>query len=133
MCPGRVVERIAKAEGIGAELSNGPGPPSLAPWGVTEPVDRFAWEPKPRLDKLIEDLFSFSNSLVCCLFVHWGYSAGYPEQFEYDRAILADITGRDLSHDEWYELRGFDRFGPTDAKLSELGLPELRGLIGCDG
>ncbi len=161
----------------------------LAPWGVVDPVDRFAWEPKPRLDKLIEDLFSFSNSLVCCLFIHWGYSAGHPEQFEYDRAILLDVTGRDLPFeewqligernyvirkimsawdgytradddlpprfktplprggsagrpitdrqlqaaiDEWYELRGFDSCGPTDAKLAELGLGELRGLIRRD-
>jgi len=171
-------------DGMHDHLIDAPNP--LGPWGVAEPVDRFAWDPKPRLDKLIEDLFSFSNSLVCCLFIHWGYSAGHPEQFEFDRKMLFDIIGRDLSYedwrligernyvirkimsawdghtredddlpprfktplprggsagrpiphdrlqaaiDEWYELRGFDRFGPTDAKLSSLGLGELRGLI----
>lgn len=171
-------------DGMHDHLIDAPNP--LGPWGVTEPVDRFAWEPKPRLGKLIEDLFSFSNSLVCCLFVHWGYSAGHPEQFEYDRSIFEDITGRDLvfedwqrigernfairkimtswdgytradddlpprfktplprggsagrpitdqqlhsAIDEWYELRGFDTYGPTDMKLADLGLAELQGLI----
>lgn len=31
--------------------------------------------------------------------------------------------------DELYELRGFDNYGPTDEKLEQLDLEELRGLI----
>jgi len=30
---------------------------------------------------------------------------------------------------EYYDLRGFDDYGPTDQKLVQLGLPELKGLI----
>ncbi len=30
--------------------------------------------------------------------------------------------------DEYYKLRGFDERGPTDEKLDELGLGELKGL-----
>jgi len=31
--------------------------------------------------------------------------------------------------DEYYRLRGFDKYGPTDEKLEQLGLPELKGLV----
>jgi len=31
--------------------------------------------------------------------------------------------------DEYYRLRGFDQYGPTDEKLDQLNLPELKGLI----
>jgi len=31
--------------------------------------------------------------------------------------------------DTYYELRGMDRYGPTDAKLEQLGLSDLKGLI----
>jgi len=31
--------------------------------------------------------------------------------------------------DEFYELRGFDRYGPTDQKLEDIGLHELKGTI----
>ncbi len=31
--------------------------------------------------------------------------------------------------DEYYEHRGWDEYGPTDGKLEELGLDDLKGLI----
>ncbi len=31
--------------------------------------------------------------------------------------------------DDYYKLRGFDNYGPTDAKLEKLGLGDLKGMI----
>ena len=152
--------------------------------GVTEKVDRFSWEGKPRLVKLYEDLRSFTNSLVLCIFVAdmTGPRYNYPQI----REILNALTGLEVDAqemlrigernfnlmkllaaragytrrdddlpkrlkeplprgasagrpipdevlqrmiDEYYRLRGWDDHGPTDAKLEELGLGELQGLI----
>jgi len=152
--------------------------------GVTQKLDRFSWEGKPRVVKLYEDLRSFTNSLVLCIFVAdmTGPRYNYPQIREILNALtglgvdvqemlrigernfnlmkllaaLAGYTRRDddlpkrlkeplprgasagrpipddvlqQAIDEYYRLRGWDDRGPTDAKLEELGLGELQGLI----
>jgi len=69
-------------------------PDTMPLWGVTEPVDVFTWERKPEVDKLAGDIMSFTDSMIGCLFLN--LPLAHPEQFEYDRRILRDITGMDL-------------------------------------
>ena len=47
------------------------------------------------------------------------------------RPIPEEEFQREL--DEYYRLRGWDRYGPTDGKLRELGLEELIGKLRRDG
>lgn len=152
--------------------------------GVTEKLDRFSWEGKPRVAKIYEDLRSFTNSLVLCVFIPSMTGPGY--NYPQIREILNALTGLEVDAeemlrigernfnllkilaaragytrrdddlprrlkrplprgasagrpipndilqgmiDEYYRLRGWDELGPTPAKLEELGLEELVGLV----
>ncbi|MCR4403943.1 MAG: aldehyde ferredoxin oxidoreductase family protein [Candidatus Acetothermia bacterium] len=152
--------------------------------GVTERLDRFSWEGKPRVVKIYEDLRSFTNSLVMCVFIPSMTEPGY--NYPQIRAILNALTGLEVDAkemlligernynllkilaaragytrrdddlprrlkgplprgassgrpipndllqrmiDEYYRLRGWDEFGPTPAKLEELGLGELKRIL----
>ena len=152
--------------------------------GVTEKMDRFSWEGKPRVVKIYEDLRSFTNSLVMCVFIPsvTGPGYNYPKIREILRAITGlkvdakemlligernynllkilaaragytrgdddlpkrlkeplpqgESAGRPIPDDllqkmidEYYRFRGWDDHGPTEAKLEELGLEELKELI----
>ncbi|MEM1589030.1 MAG: aldehyde ferredoxin oxidoreductase family protein [Candidatus Bathyarchaeia archaeon] len=173
-------------EAIHDELLEGSQAPTPE-LGVTNPVNRLAWENKAMLCKLYEDLYSFVNSIIICGFLSWNQATCtkyYP--FPLIRRILNAVTGLEITAeemlrigernyvlrkiiaaldgyskkddklpprlmqpledciiagesidpnklqkaiDEYYTLRGFDEFGPTDEKLQELNLTELKGLI----
>ncbi|MGQ9602046.1 MAG: aldehyde ferredoxin oxidoreductase family protein [Candidatus Bipolaricaulia bacterium] len=152
--------------------------------GVTERMDRFSWEGKPKVVKIYEDLRSFTNSLVMCVFIPSMTGPGY--NYPKIREILNALTGLEVDAeemlrigernfnllkilaaragytrrdddlprrlkgplprgasagrpipddilqgmiDEYYQLRGWDEHGPTPAKLEELKLDDLKGLI----
>ena len=158
--------------------------PIAAELGVTEPMDRFEWEGKPRVAKIFGDLRSFTNSLIMCEFTN--ITSGNSYNMHLVRALLESVIGAAVTAesmltigernyvllkihsarcgytraddglpprlkvplpegasagrpiveevlqakvDEYYELRGFDKWGPTDKKLTELGLGELSGMI----
>jgi len=66
--------------------------------GVTEPVDRFAVEGKAELTVLYENLRSFTNSLVMCVFTTsmTGPQYNYPTI----RQLVGAATGREPSIEE---------------------------------
>jgi len=154
--------------------------------GVTESVSRFDWQDKPRLCKLFEDLYSFSNSAIICGFISWDISTTKEYPYGKIREMLSAVTGFNITAeemikigernyairkiasardgytrkddrlpkrlqeplprgasanrpisdevlqkaiDEYYQLRGFNQFGPTKRKLEELDLKELKDLI----
>jgi aldehyde:ferredoxin oxidoreductase len=147
-------------------------------------MDRFQTKGKPKVAKIYEDLRSFTNSCILCVFVTsmTGKSYNYPQIREMINSacgleidveemlrigernynllkILAvregytrkddDLpkrlkealpkgasAGRPIPDkvlqqmiDEYYNLRGWDEYGPTDQKLRELDLEEFVGLI----
>ncbi|MFB6290288.1 MAG: aldehyde ferredoxin oxidoreductase family protein, partial [Candidatus Bipolaricaulia bacterium] len=68
----------------------------LAPeLGVTEPMDRFSYNGKPRAVKVFEDLRSFNNSLVMCAFTTDMVGENY--SFDVVRGMVKAVTGRELS------------------------------------
>lgn len=155
--------------------------------GIRVGVPYTSWKNKPRYCKILEDLCSFSNSLITCAFtssirVEGGgfYAPGMI------RELLRSLTGMDIDAkemlqigernyvirrlmtakdgyttddddlpkrlkeplrkgvcsgeeipekmlremiSEYYGLRGFNRYGPTDRKLAELGLEDLKGHL----
>jgi aldehyde:ferredoxin oxidoreductase len=79
-------------EGMHDTMLEGDAPtPEL---GVTRGIDRFALEGKSLLVKLYEDLRSFTNSLIMCIFVtrETGPNYNYPQI----RKILRHVTGMEL-------------------------------------
>lgn len=155
--------------------------------GVTKASDRFSWEGKPEVATLYENLRSFGNSCILCMFttIMIGPGYNYPTicdlvyattglRFEGEEMLLVGERNFDLLKilaaregytraddglpkrlmqalpagnsanrpidaemldrmiDRVYELRQWDHFGPTDAKLRELGLEDLSGVIPRD-
>jgi len=156
--------------------------------GVTEGVDRFQLRGKAGLVALYENLRSFTNSLVMCVFTtsmtgpHYNYpqirkllelatgQALSPQDTlvigERNLALLrlySGLAGYRKAHDalprrfheplprgasagrpidpaqfreeieEYYRLRGWDDYGPTDERLRELGLEELASRLSREG
>ena len=66
--------------------------------GVTRAYDRFTLSDKPCIAKLFEDLRSFENSLILCIFT----SRGLGNQYKYPqiRSLLEAATGIELSSEE---------------------------------
>jgi len=173
-------------EGMHDTMLEGDAPtPEL---GVTEGVDRFQLRGKAGLVVLYENLRSFTNSLVMCVFTtsmtgpHYNYPqirkllelatgqalspqdtlvigernlallrlysglAGYrkahdalPRRF-HEPLPRGASAGRPIDPaqfreeiDEYYRLRGWDDYGPTDERLRELGLEELAGRLPREG
>ena len=152
--------------------------------GVDHAYDRFSLEDKVQPAKAYEDLRSFDNSLVLCIFTSrtLGEDYSYPKI----RSLLEAATGQTLDADEmirvgeraytamrilsgraghtmdedglparfaepmpagasaghlvdpsvmqqaiadYYDARGFDRFGPTDDTLRKLGMDDCIGKL----
>ncbi len=75
----------------------------LAPeLGVEEPKDRNAFEDKGRIAKIFEDLTSFNNSLVMCLFTVDMVGENY--SFDHLREMLETVTGRELDEKEMLRI-----------------------------
>ncbi len=72
--------------------------------GVVEPVDRFQVEGKARISVLYENLRSFNNSLVMCVFTTpmSGSSYNYPEL----RKLLHAATGERIDAQDMLEIGG---------------------------
>lgn len=70
--------------------------------GVTEKLDRFAWEGKPRVAKIYEDLRSFTNSLVLCVFIPSMTGPGY--NYPQIREILNALTGLEVDAEEMLRI-----------------------------
>jgi aldehyde:ferredoxin oxidoreductase len=70
--------------------------------GVSHPYDRLTLSDKPRIAKLFEDLRSFENSLVLCIFTSraLGNRYKYPEI----RSLLEASTGIELSAEGMLEI-----------------------------
>lgn len=169
-------------EGMHDTMLEGDAPtPEL---GVTEGVDRFRLRGKAKLAVLYENLRSFTNSLVMCVFTtsmtgpHYNYPRirellrhatgidisprGMLEIGERNFALLrlySGLVGYRKSDDglpprfheplprgasagkpidpeefraeieDYYRLRGWDEFGPTDERLRQLGLDDLVGRL----
>jgi aldehyde:ferredoxin oxidoreductase len=66
--------------------------------GVTRAYDRFTLSDKPHVAKLFEDLRSFENSLILCIFT----SRGLGNQYKYPqiRSLLEAATGIQLSAED---------------------------------
>jgi len=169
-------------EGMHDTMLEGEAPtPEL---GVTRGMDRFQLRGKAELAVLYENLRSFTNSLVMCVFTTnmTGSRYNYPQL----RELLQCATGVELTPEEmlrigernynllrlyaglvgyrkgddglparlhqplprgasagrpidpvqfreeieeYYRLRGWDDFGPTDGRLRQLGLDELAGRL----
>lgn len=80
-------------------LESEPVTPEL---GVTETMDRFDWEGKPRVAKIYEDLQSFTNSLIMCAFtnVMTGEDYNYPQI----RDLVKATTGLEIGPDEMLKI-----------------------------
>lgn len=153
--------------------------------GITHSYDRFSLADKPEIVKLYEDLRSFSNSLILCVFTTRMVGAHY--NYPQIRSLIEALTGIGLSEQQmieigarnyallrlhaarsgytmdddmlpkrfssplsrggsagysiseedlrsaveaYYQARGYDRLGPTDATLRELGMDDCLGVIG---
>ena len=162
-------------------LENTPLAPEL---GVDEPMDRMSFRKKGNIAKIFEDLTSFTNSLVMCLFTVDMVGENY--SFAFLRKMLEKVSGRELDEEEmlkigernylllkllsaregytlkedylperfsqplpkggsegetiteeqlnkmleeYYELRGYDEFGPTEEKLNGVGLEEFSDFV----
>jgi aldehyde:ferredoxin oxidoreductase len=70
--------------------------------GVTEGLDRFSWEGKPRVVKIYEDLRSFTNSLVMCVFIPSMTEPGY--NYPQIREILNALTGLEIDAEEMLRI-----------------------------
>lgn len=152
--------------------------------GVTEPLDRFSWEKKPEMAVLYENLRSFSNSCILCMFTTSMVGPGY--NYPTIRKLVQATTGLEIGPDQMldigernfdlikllaaregytrdddglhprlmaalpegasagrpidtemlnqmidrvYALRGWDRLGPSDEKLTATGLGDLVGTL----
>jgi len=78
------------------------GKPLAPELGVTEPMDSFSYEGKPRVAKIFEDLRSFTNSLIMCAFT--ADAVGEHYAFKTIRKILKSVTGRELTAEETLEI-----------------------------
>lgn len=153
--------------------------------GITHSYDRFSLADKPEVVKLYEDLRSFSNSLILCVFTTRMVGAHY--NYPQIRSLIEAVTGIGLTGQQmmeigarnyallrlhaarsgytmdddmlpkrfssplsrggsagysiseedlrsavetYYQARGYDRLGPTDATLRELGMDDCLGVIG---
>ena len=152
--------------------------------GITHSYDRFSLADKPEVVKLYEDLRSFSNSLILCVFTTRMVGAHY--NYPQIRSLIEAVTGIGLTEQQmieigarnyallrlhaartgytmdddmlpkrfssplsrggsagysiseedlrsaveaYYQARGYDRLGPTDATLRELGMDDCLGVI----
>ncbi len=152
--------------------------------GITHSYDRFSLADKPKVVKLYEDLRSFSNSLILCVFTTRMVGAHY--NYPQIRSLIEAVTGIGLTEQQmieigarnyallrlhaartgytmdddmlpkrfssplsrggsagysiseedlrsaveaYYQARGYDRLGPTDATLRELGMDDCLGVI----
>jgi aldehyde:ferredoxin oxidoreductase len=118
-----------------------------------------SWDKKPRFCKIHQDLASFANSVIACTYVGFdaamclgynpyphfrealyaatGLEIGVPEMLllreplprgnSAHQAIPEDVLQGAI--DEYYKLRGWDDYGPTDEKLAQLDMRDFIGLI----
>jgi len=70
--------------------------------GITDPYDRFSLSDKPAVAKTFEDLRSFENSLILCIFT--SRSVGKNYRYPLIRSLLESVTGFELSPSEMLEV-----------------------------
>jgi aldehyde:ferredoxin oxidoreductase len=63
--------------------------------GITHPFSRFSLSDKPGVSKLFEDLRSFENSLILCIFTSRALGENY--RYPLIRSLLENATGIGLS------------------------------------
>jgi len=159
-------------------------PAPIEELGLMEPRDPLSWQEKGILQARLENLQSFTNSLVMCRFVSFLRVGGSTYPYPEIRDLLSAMTGMpvdatemlaigernfalakllaaesgltreddrlplrlmaplengplqgesisaaelDAALEEYYEVRGYDDYGPTAETLSRLGLAELVG------
>jgi len=68
----------------------------IAELEVSHARSRLSWEEKPRLQKIFEDLSSFTNSLVICRFVSFLRTRGESYPYGKLRELVAAITGMEM-------------------------------------
>jgi len=77
-------------------------------YGVSEPISRFSWDKKPEMAVLYENMRSFTNSCVLCMFTTQMVGPGY--NFSTIRKLVHATTGMEISPEELLEIgaRNFD-------------------------
>lgn len=77
-------------------------------YGVTKALNRFSWDNKPEMAVLYENMRSFTNSCVLCMFTTVMVGPGY--NFPTIRKLVHATTGLDLTPEQVLEIgaRNFD-------------------------